>query len=96
MHANRQENGTMEENRQSTTRRQMLQASSLAAAAGLGISSQAKAQDKIAQSLVMYQATPKDGLKCTGCTHWLPPAGCAIVAGTINPNGWCGVYAPKA
>jgi hypothetical protein len=96
MHANRQENGTMEERLRSTTRRRMLRAGSLAAAASLGVASQSRAQEKIAQSLVMYQVTPKDGNKCSACTHWQAPAGCAIVAGTINPNGWCGVFAPKA
>ena len=79
-----------------TTRRRMLQTGSLAAAAGLGVASQARAQDKIAPEMVMYQATPKDGHKCSDCQHWQPPAACALVSGRINPNGWCGVFAPKA
>jgi hypothetical protein len=86
----------MEQKPRFTNRRRMLQASSLAAMAGLGVATQARAQDKIAPALVMYQNTPKDGNKCSACQHWQPPAGCAIVSGTINPNGWCGVYAPKA
>ncbi len=86
----------MEETPRFTTRRRMLQAGSLAAAASLGAASQARAQDKIAPEMVMYQTTPKDGNKCSACQHFQPPNACALVSGTISPNGWCGVFAPKA
>ena len=56
----------------------------------------AKAQDKIAQAQVQYQTTPKDGNKCSTCVNFEdPPNACKIVAGTIDPNGWCIAYAPK-
>ena len=57
----------------------------------------ARAQDaeKIAQELVQYQDKPKDGAKCSGCSQWVPPAACAIVAGKISPEGWCVAFAPK-
>lgn len=53
------------------------------------------AQDKIAQNLVQYQKTPKDGAKCSTCVNFEPPNQCKIVAGDIVPDGWCIAYAPK-
>ena len=70
--------------------------------AGLGVlaagtmARQASAQDqKIAQTLVQYQAGPKDGLRCDHCVNWVDPNACKIVVGPINPAGWCVAYAPK-
>ena len=77
------------------TRRQMMRAG-LAVVGGIAaVSSSAKAEDKIAQAQVQYQETPKDGNKCSTCVNFQPPNACKIVAGTINPNGWCIAYAPK-
>ncbi len=56
----------------------------------------AQAAEKLAQNIVQYQQTPKDGAKCDACVNWEPPNACKIVAGTINPNGWCVAYAPKS
>ena len=53
------------------------------------------AQEKIAQAQVQYQATPKDGQKCSTCVNFEAPNACKIVAGTIAPEGWCIAYAPK-
>ena len=78
-------------------RRAFLQAAGLAALAPATVSivHQARAQDKIPQATVMYQATPKDGQQCNQCQHWQAPNGCAIVAGDIAPAGWCGVWVKK-
>ncbi len=76
-----------------STRRQVLRAGLAAAGAVAAVS--ARAQDKIAQAQVQYQETPKDGAKCSMCVNWVAPNSCKIVAGTINPNGWCVAYAPK-
>jgi hypothetical protein len=57
---------------------------------------QARAQEKIAQAVVQYQKQPKNGQMCSNCVNFDPPAACKIVTGTIDPNGWCLVYAPKA
>ena len=54
------------------------------------------AQEKIAQQVVQYQETPKNNQICSACVNFEPPAACKIVAGTINPNGWCIAFAPKA
>ena len=55
----------------------------------------ANAQEKIEQAQVMYQNMPKDGAKCSLCVNWVAPNACKIVAGTINPEGWCVAFAPK-
>ncbi len=55
----------------------------------------ARAQEKIAQAMVQYQKTPKDGHQCSTCVNFEAPASCKIVAGTIDPAGWCIAYAPK-
>jgi hypothetical protein len=69
----------------------------LAAGACLSLvaTARASAQEKIAQAQVMYQEMPKDGAKCSLCVNWVAPNACKIVAGTINPNGWCVAFAPK-
>ncbi len=55
----------------------------------------AQAQEKIAPAMVQYQTSPKDGNKCSLCVNFEAPAGCKIVSGTIDPNGWCIAFAPK-
>ena len=55
----------------------------------------AMAQEKLAQNLVQYQATPKDGAMCSTCVNFVAPNACKIVDGNISPNGWCVAYAPK-
>jgi hypothetical protein len=77
------------------TRRGILMAG-LAIAGATGVTQVARAQDaKIPQEQVQYQQTPKDGNKCSACVNWVDPNACKIVAGTINPNGWCIAFAPK-
>jgi hypothetical protein len=79
------------------SRRNALRAG-LALVAGAGAASTAFAQatEKVAQNLVQYQQTPKDGQKCSLCVNWQPPNACKVVAGTINPDGWCVAFAPKS
>jgi len=77
------------------SRRGLLQAGLGLLAAG-GIADAAQAQStKLAQNIVQYQQTPKDGNKCSACVNWEPPNACKIVDGTINPEGWCVAFAPK-
>jgi hypothetical protein len=76
-----------------TTRRQIMRAG-LAVVGGV-VAASTEAQEKIAQAQVQYQATPKDGNKCSTCVNFEAPASCKIVAGSISPNGWCIAYAPK-
>ena len=85
-------------NRNGTSRRDMLRTGVMivAGAAGVAAASAAHAEDeKIAQELVQYQNQPKDGQKCNMCAQWVEPNACKVVAGNINPNGYCVAYAPK-
>jgi hypothetical protein len=56
----------------------------------------AQAAQKVAQKDVQYQDSPKDGNKCSLCVNFQPPHACAVVDGTISPDGWCVAFAPKA
>ncbi len=77
------------------SRRGILRAGVAVLAAG-GMAATARAQDeKLAQTVVQYQTTPKDGAKCSTCVNFVAPNACKIVAGEINPEGWCVAYAPK-
>ena len=53
------------------------------------------AQQKMAQKLVQYQDKPKNAQECDECLHFVAPASCKMVDGTINPKGWCALFAPK-
>ena len=57
--------------------------------------SRGTAQQKIAQKLVQYQEKPKGVQECDQCLHFVAPASCKMVDGTINPKGWCALFAPK-
>ena len=76
------------------TRRQIMR-TGLTAFGSLAAVAAAQAQEKIAQAQVQYQTMPKDGNKCSTCVNFEAPAACKIVAGSINPNGWCIAFAPK-
>ena len=65
------------------------------AAIGGTVAMRAEAQEKIAQAMVQYQGTPKNGQICAACAQFEAPNACKIVAGTIDPNGWCIAFAPK-
>ena len=78
------------------SRRSVLRAgATLLGVAAAARTTEATAQEKLAQNVVQYQEQPKDGQECDGCVNWEPPNGCKIVAGNINPKGWCVAYAPK-
>jgi hypothetical protein len=55
----------------------------------------ADAASKATQKAVAYQETPKDAQRCDNCLHFEPASSCKVVEGTINPAGWCKVYAKK-
>jgi hypothetical protein len=60
-----------------------------------------EAQQKPSKEAVNYQDTPSDGNRCDGCVHFLPgaesgqPGTCKVVAGEINPAGWCMLFAAR-
>lgn len=47
----------------------------------------------------LYQDSPKDGKSCGSCRMFSAFANgrgtCAIVAGDVQPNGWCLAYSPR-
>ena len=79
---------------QQPTRRAILQGALVATIVG-GAAGGARAQAKTKQSLVQYQAKPKGDQECDRCLLWAPPDSCRVVEGTIDPKGWCALYAPK-
>jgi valyl-tRNA synthetase len=81
-----------------TSRRKVLQGGLTVLAAGTAmaaVATQARAQEKLAQNLVQYQDTPKDGAQCDACINWVAPNACKIVEGKIAAKGWCVAFAPK-
>jgi hypothetical protein len=78
------------------TRRQVLRAGLAAVGGVVAVSAGARAQEKISQAQVQYQQSPNNGQHCSICVNFQAPASCAIVAGKINPDGWCIAFAPKA
>jgi hypothetical protein len=58
--------------------------------------SQASAQQKITQAIANYQGTPKGDQHCGACFNFQQPNACKFVQGTISPNGWCQLFAPKS
>ena len=59
------------------------------------VTTRAAAQQKAAQKMVQYQEKPKGAQECDNCLQFIAPDSCKLVAGKINPKGWCQLYAPK-
>jgi hypothetical protein len=53
------------------------------------VAERARAQQKASKDAMKYQDKPNGDQRCGNCLHFQPPAGCAIVEGTISPNGYC-------
>ena len=78
------------------------------AAAGLALAGcaagTARADVVLSKDSVGYQDVPNGGKVCAQCVYFefMPAAGttpqsrCKLVAGNINPAGWCEVWAAKA
>ena len=61
------------------------------------ISTPATAQgQKMAPGDIGYQSRPNGAQRCELCVNWQPPAACKLVAGSISPSGWCGLFVRKA
>jgi hypothetical protein len=56
----------------------------------------AAAAGAIPQATAGYQDQPHEGQRCELCTHFVKPNSCKLVAGTINPQGWCKLFAANA
>ena len=83
------------------SRRRLLRGAALVAGGGalMGasfVASTAAAQTKVSQRTANYQTTPKGNARCNVCTQWQAPSSCKVVQGTVDPTGWCSLYAPKS
>lgn len=52
---------------------------------------------KVSKASVNYQAKPNGEKKCSGCANFIVSSNtCKRVQGKVSPEGWCGLWAPKA
>ena len=59
-------------------------------------STAADAGDNKAQFKYQDKPDAKSGHKCSMCQLFKPPHSCAVVTGTISPNGWCTAWVKKS
>ena len=79
------------------TRRSILQIGAVAAGALslLGLSGR-RAEAKVSQAAVGYQASPKGAQNCANCRLFEAPSACKQVDGAVSPNGWCKIWSKAA
>ena len=56
----------------------------------------AAATAKLPPNEIGYQPSPKGAARCELCANWQAPNACKVVAGTISPSGWCGLFVHKS
>ena len=70
----------------------------LAGALAAGMTTSARADSR---TDLKYQATPKNGQKCSACSLFVPAktatddGTCKVIAGAISPNGWCTAFSQR-
>jgi hypothetical protein len=88
----------MDHNRK-LSRRSVLRGAALLASAALTASmvpsKEADAQQKASQQAMQYQDKPNGEKRCGNCLSFIPSGSCAIVEGTVSPNGYCLAWAKK-
>ena len=73
-----------------------------AVAAGTLLRTQPAQAAKASKAAMMYQDKPHGKQECAGCVQFIPGStpkaqgGCQVVAGKIDPHGWCVAFTPKA
>jgi hypothetical protein len=60
------------------------------------LASLAAAEAKITREAAAYRDTPRGDENCSNCSLFTAPAECTLVAGSINPNGWCRFHSRKS
>ena len=50
----------------------------------------------VSKASVQYQDHPHGNQHCSVCANFVAPNSCKVVAGKIDPNGWCVAFAPKS
>ncbi len=84
-----------------TTRRQVIALST--GSLLLGLKTANAAASPVSKAAVGYQDVPYKGQVCAECVYFIfmpsengvPQSRCKMVAGLINPAGWCEIFAPK-
>ncbi len=69
----------------------------------LGLKAARAAGAPLSKAAVGYRDVPYNGQVCAQCVYFVfkpsengvPQSRCKMVAGLINPAGWCEVFAPK-
>lgn len=60
---------------------------------GIGLlSAPASAANKMPQTTVSYQPSPRGAAHCATCKFFQAPSSCNYVDGAITPSGWCVLY----
>ena len=83
------------------TRRTLLIGAALIGAAPLAAAQSAQAAGTLSRAAAKYQDHPQNGQVCSACRYFLAakakgqPNLCELVAGPIDANGWCMLYAAK-
>jgi High potential iron-sulfur protein len=95
-----------ENNKFDQARRRLFKAGIMAAAgaavARVTVAMQPARAAKASKAVAMYQPNPHGDQSCAKCIHFIPGATaeadgtCQVVDGSISPNGWCVLYAPKS
>jgi hypothetical protein len=82
------------------SRRGLLRASTMAVGAAALFTATIAAEQaeagNMSQKASGYHPTPSDGKRCDGCSLFIAPASCKLVAGEISPAGWCRFYSKKS
>jgi len=66
------------------------------ASAAKGVPSDVASNSQLRKEDVRYQGQPKGNQRCSGCSHFVQPGACQVVAGSVNPNGWCLLFQAKS
>lgn len=64
----------------------------LLACALSGCATSTKVQGQAPKADAQYQDHPSGLERCGTCKHFIPLAGCEIVAAPVQANGWCKSY----
>ncbi len=62
---------------------------------GVAFNGQSRAEAKLPQDQVSYQAAPKNEKRCKDCVNFEGNNSCRVVAGTISPDGWCRLWTAR-
>jgi hypothetical protein len=88
---------------QKNTRRGLLTIAAALTTASL-LPKSAKATAELSMASAEYRDVPYQGHVCAQCVYFIfkpataagPQSHCQLIAGNINPAGWCDLWAPKA